>query len=154
MTWMDRLEFAKEFSKYAHSGQKDRAGNPYYLHPLAISEKLESDDERIVALLHDVLRYTDVTLSTVKNLFGATIGGAVRAITRRDGERFDDYIARVSQNPLAKSVKIADLEFVLEMRGKSGAGDSADQRMTAHERALKFLKSIGTADMAESEGSK
>ena len=42
-----------------HYEQLDKAGNPYYLHPFAVASKCKNEKEIIVALLHDILEYTD-----------------------------------------------------------------------------------------------
>lgn len=69
---------------------------------------------RVVAVLHDVVEDTGVTLSEILARFGPDIAIAIDALTRRDGEVYFDYITRVGRHPLAKQVKIADLKDHLD----------------------------------------
>jgi (p)ppGpp synthase/HD superfamily hydrolase len=72
------------------------------------------DDERtcMVALFHDVVEDGYATFEELQNRFHLDPEqmAALDAITRRDGERYFDYINRVKQNKMAKAVKLADLQ--------------------------------------------
>ena len=82
----------------------------YIAHPVAVSYMVESLDEKIVALLHDVVEDTYVTLEALKSLgFGNDIIVAIDAISKKAGESTEDYMRRVKNNKLACSVKKADL---------------------------------------------
>ncbi len=98
-------EAAKALSAFLHEGQVDKAGQPYYLHPLAVSEKVDSEDEKIAALLHDVLEDTRATEDTIRNLFGDEVADAVVSLTKKDGEDYMDFIRRAAQNEIAKKSK-------------------------------------------------
>lgn len=100
---------AFELALAAHAGQTDKLGEPYIAHVVRVAARTGSDDQRIVALLHDVVEDTDVTLETVEARFGAEIAAAVDAITHRAGEPRADYLVRVRANRLAAAVKRADL---------------------------------------------
>ena len=100
-----------------HYGQVDKAGNPYYLHPFAVASKCKDEKEIIVALLHDILEDTDYPAMNILTHFGQEIFDAIVALTRGIDEKYSDYIKRVSENPLAKSVKKKDIEHNLEDRG-------------------------------------
>lgn len=50
-----QLEKALEIALKAHRGQVDKGGKPYILHPLAVMMRMETEEEQIVALLHDVV---------------------------------------------------------------------------------------------------
>jgi (p)ppGpp synthase/HD superfamily hydrolase len=103
------LEAAIALAVDAHCGQTDKAGAPYILHPLRVMLAMKSDDERIVATLHDVVEDSAYTIEAIAYDFGPRVAEAVDALTKRKGESYDDYLARVAINPLAKSVKLADL---------------------------------------------
>jgi (p)ppGpp synthase/HD superfamily hydrolase len=49
------LEHAIHIATEAHRDQLDKAGEPYILHPMRVMEDMISDDEKIVAVLHDVV---------------------------------------------------------------------------------------------------
>lgn len=106
---MNRLGRAFEIAFKAHWGQKDKSGQPYIAHVVRVASRVAPEDAQIVALLHDVVEDTAVTLDTLRSEFGPMIAQAVDAITKRDGEDQDTYLDRVAANPLAKAVKIADL---------------------------------------------
>lgn len=107
---MTFLEKAIEISTKAHKGQKDKAGKDYINHPMTVAAMVNEDNEKIVAYLHDVVEDTNVTLADLKEVgFDNNVIEAIDAITKRDGENYDDYIYRVSNNKIAKQVKIADM---------------------------------------------
>jgi len=96
----------------AHFDQKDKAGEPYILHPLRVMIKYDllKEEEKIVAVLHDVLEDTVVTaLDLVKGGFSSVVMDALCCITRNKGEDYSVYLRRVKSNDIAKRVKVADL---------------------------------------------
>lgn len=94
-----------------HKGQTDKGGNPYILHPLRLMVKAQDERSRIVAVLHDIVEDTVVTLNDLrKRGFDEEVVSAVECVTRRDGETYDEFINRIKLNPLARSVKILDIE--------------------------------------------
>lgn len=120
------------FITKAHAGQKRRNGNPYIIHPIRVSQEVKSDKEKVVALLHDTVEDGNTSLSEILSLFGLEIGGAVDALTRRKDEPYMDYILRVKQNPLALTVKLADISDNLS----DSPSDKAIEKMA---RALDIL---------------
>lgn len=111
---MTIVEKAYAFAKKAHEGQKDLFGGDQIEHVSAVADMLD-DDKKTVALLHDVLKMTDVSYDQLLEAFGATVAGAVRELTRGDGETMDEYICRVKENPIAKEVKVAELHREMDL---------------------------------------
>jgi len=105
--WIERR--ALEIAFAAHAGQTDKVGRPYIYHPLAVASKFEGVLLRTVAILHDVVEDTDVTMDHIRREFPSLVVEAVDAITRREGESHDDYLARVGTNMTAREVKLADV---------------------------------------------
>jgi ADP-ribosylglycohydrolase len=94
----------------AHAGQTDKLGIDYIQHPLGVMAKVHGRDEKIVAVLHDVVEDTDVTLDDLRAQgFAEHIVRAVDAVTKRKGEPLAESMARVAADPLAMTVKFADL---------------------------------------------
>jgi (p)ppGpp synthase/HD superfamily hydrolase len=96
----------------AHSGQFDKGGSPYILHPLRVMLSLDNDEDRIVGILHDVLEDTSITLQHLEDngfLGEIEILHALVSITRKSNESYKDFILRVKLNPIALRVKLADL---------------------------------------------
>jgi (p)ppGpp synthase/HD superfamily hydrolase len=107
---MSDMDRAIAIALEAHKDQLDRGGKPYILHPLRVMLSMETEAEQIAAVLHDVVEDRDtVGLGDILALFGDDIHDAVDCLTRRDGERYMDYVARAAMNPISRKVKLADL---------------------------------------------
>ena len=94
---------AFQVAKKAHEGQKDKAGVDYIYHPIKVASMMDTDIEKAVAYLHDVIE--DLSQYGFPNV----VIQAVDVLTKRNEESYDLYIQRVIQNSLAKKVKMADL---------------------------------------------
>lgn len=93
-----------------HGKQEDKAGQLYVLHPLHVMLQMDQLDEKIVAVLHDILEDTTCTIEKLQENFPQQIVDAVIALTRNKGIPYEDYLKRVKENPLALSVKLKDIE--------------------------------------------
>ena len=109
MAYSTDVEAARLLATQAHSGQTDKAGLPYITHPERVAGRLEDPAVQVVGWLHDTMEDTAVTLSEIEAQFGPETAAAVGAISRRDGEKWSDYLGRVAANPVARQVKISDL---------------------------------------------
>src|SRR5262245_13101870 len=108
---MATLEKAIELATKAHAGQKDKDGHAYILHPLRVMHRVEGDDAKTVAVLHDTIEDTSLTEADLRAAgFGEPIVAAVVALTHSDEEPYAEYVVRCSQSDLARPVKMADLE--------------------------------------------
>jgi len=105
-----KLEQAMALAQRFHAGATDKAGQPYIDHVLRVAEAVESHDEKLAALMHDLLEDTVLT-STDLRCAGCPhrIVVAVDALTRRAGESYSDFVIRASRDPVARAVKLADL---------------------------------------------
>jgi len=100
----------------AHKGQKDKGGADYISHPLRLMAKMSTEEEKMTAVLHDVVEDTPVTLEYLRSAgYPAAVVEALDLLTHRKGESYADYIGRIKQNPLARKVKIADLEDNMDL---------------------------------------
>ena len=93
----------------AHMNQFDKAGVPYIYHPIHLAEQMDTETECIVALLHDVVEDTEVTLEQLEKEFSKEVIEAIRLVTHDKDVKYKEYIKELSKNPIAKKVKIADL---------------------------------------------
>lgn len=110
------VERAITIAVQAHAGQPDKAGKPYILHPLRVMAAMDTDEERIVAVLHDVVEDSDWSLDDLRaEGLSARMVAALGALTKRPGEEYAAFIERVARNALARRVKIADLEDNLKL---------------------------------------
>ncbi|AGY60018.1 bifunctional (p)ppGpp synthetase II/ guanosine-3',5'-bis pyrophosphate 3'-pyrophosphohydrolase [Gloeobacter kilaueensis JS1] len=110
------LDRAIEIATIAHAGMVDKAGKPYIDHPRRVMAHLTSPEEKMAAVLHDVVEDTQVSLEVlVEAGFSSPVVAAVDALTKRDGEEVEAYYQRVIANPVALRVKIADMHDNLDL---------------------------------------
>ena len=93
----------------AHHGQFDKGGVPYIFHPIHLAEGMEDEASTCVALLHDTVEDTAVTLEELAQEFPKEVAAAVDLLTHREGVDYFDYVRAIKNNPLATKVKLADL---------------------------------------------
>lgn len=109
MIYTDLTERAMRLAYRAHDGQVDKAGVPYIFHPIHLAEQMTTEACVCVALLHDVVEDSDVTIEEIAALFPAEVTEAVRLLTHDESVPYLDYIRALRANPLARTVKLADL---------------------------------------------
>ncbi len=127
----------------AHHGQKQINGQPYILHPLALMMNVETEDEQMVAVLHDVVEDTAVSLDDLRQAgFAAHIIDAVDHLTRRDGETYEAFIQRIKPNALARRVKLADLHHNMDVLRLPEFSPSAVERLKRYRAAWDSLQSV------------
>lgn len=100
---------ALELARAAHQGQVDKAGVPYLHHPRRLAEGMPDEITTCVALLHDVLEDTPVTLAQLERDFPPEVTQAVARLTRPAGMDYFAYVASLKDHPIARLVKQADL---------------------------------------------
>lgn len=94
----------------AHLGQFDKAGAPYVYHPLRLMMRASTAEEKMTAVLHDVVEDTAWTLEALaREGFPRSVIRALDHLTRRDEESYDEFIERIARNRLAARVKLLDL---------------------------------------------
>ena len=137
------LERAIEIAVQAHKGASDKGGSPYILHPLAVMHSLDTDDEKIVAVLHDVVEDTEWTFEKLLGEgFSVTVVDALRSVTKQgDGEDYFDFIQRAKKNPLGRSVKIADIRHNMDVTRIKVLGDKDVTRLNKYKKSLEILTS-------------
>jgi len=142
---MQTLERAIVIAAEAHTGQIDRIGAPYILHPLRLMMKMDSTAGMIVAVLHDVVEdNVEWTLQRLQHEgFDQEIIDGVDAMTRRKDETYPHYIHRVVQNELAKAVKMLDLEDNINIRRFPEPTEEDKRRIMKYESALNTLRATG-----------
>ena len=134
------IERALEIALQAHSGQRDKGGYPYILHPIRLMCRMATDEERVVSLLHDVVEDSGWTLEALHTEgFAPAIVAAVDHLTKRSGESYEAFIARVQQSPLATRIKIADLRDNLDASRIPALKHADVERITKYQRALSAL---------------
>ncbi len=124
----------------AHEGQTDKASEAYILHPLRLMSHCQTNAQRIVALLHDVVEDSPVTLDDLAaEGFPPEIIAGVDGMTRRQGESYEDFIERGAQNPLSASVKRLDLEDNMNLLRLTDLTDQDLARLQKYHAAYRRL---------------
>ena len=137
----DDLCRAIAIAAIAHDGQVDKGNYDYIYHPLHVMNQMKTKEEKIVAILHDVVEDSDITINDLKNCgFSKSVITALEILTRKDGETYFEYIERVRCFSLAKSVKIADLEHNMDIRRLSKINTSDTRRLAKYQKAWALLK--------------
>lgn len=140
---MPKLEDAISLAVEAHRGQHDKAGQPYILHPLRVMMRLETEVERTVAILHDVVEDTPYTLARLRELgYSEEILSALDALTRRPSESYEEFIERLRPQALARRVKLADLEDNMDIRRLRAVGPKEAERLSRYTAAWHRLKAL------------
>lgn len=134
------LERAIAIAEQQHAGQVDKAGRPYIEHPKRVMQAMSTDAERIVAILHDVVEDTDLTLEELAaEGFPDNILEALDSVTRRTGETYEAFVARAATNAIGRRVKYADLQDNADL-SRIAAPTAADRVRTAkYHRAMAQL---------------
>ncbi|HEY0735347.1 MAG TPA: HD domain-containing protein [Herpetosiphonaceae bacterium] len=137
---MATLGRAIAIAAQAHQEQRDKAGAPYILHPLRMMAQMRGEDERIVAVLHDLIEDTEWTLDQLRaEGFSDDVLEAIDCLTRRDDESYEAFIERASHNELARKVKLADLEDNMDLRRIAEVTDKDLERLHKYHRARQML---------------
>ena len=100
---------AMQIAYNAHHGQMDPSGVPYIFHPMHLAEQMEDEVSCAVAILHDVVEDTYVTLEMLQQEFPPIVTDALSLLTHHKSEDYFEYVNRIRSNPIAKAVKLADL---------------------------------------------
>jgi (p)ppGpp synthase/HD superfamily hydrolase len=138
---MSSLERAIAIAAEAHAGQRDKSGAPYVLHPLRMMLRVSSNEERIVAVLHDVCE--DCPGWTFERLrtegFSEKILTALGTVTKRDGETYEDFVKRAASNPIGRAVKLADLQDNCDLSRISNPTQRDFDRIERYKNAIELI---------------
>jgi len=137
---MADIEEAIRIAVDAHRGQRDRGGAPYILHPLRVMLRVHTDAERMAAVLHDVVEDSAWTLDDLRARgFADEVVAAVDALSRREGEDYGAFVERAAAHPVARRVKLADLEDNLDLRRTGTVEPDDAERLNRYLRAWRRL---------------
>lgn len=136
------LEKAILIAAKAHAGQEDKAKKPYILHPIRVMMKMETIEEMITAVLHDVAE--DNKEWPLERLeaegIPTDILHALDNLSKRSGEPYEDFIQRTKKSPLSRKVKMADLEDNMDIGRIPNPEEKDLKRLEKYRRAMLELK--------------
>lgn len=134
------LNLAIAIANHSHAGQLDKAGKPYISHPLTVMAQMDTLEGKIVAVLHDAIEDSDLTIADLlRQGFPEFITDAIAAITKLDGELYEDYILRVKSNAIARKVKIADVTHNMDLSRIANPTEKDFQRLEKYKKILQEL---------------
>jgi (p)ppGpp synthase/HD superfamily hydrolase len=136
------LEDAITIATAAHDGQVDKSGRPYIGHPLRVMASVTGEHAQMAAVLHDVIEDTSVTASDLlARGCPAVVVDAVVALSHLPGEPQEDYLRRVAADPLAVTVKRADIADNLSPARLARLDAETQDRLR-----VKYARALGLLD--------
>lgn len=127
-------------AREAHKNQIDKASDPYINHPIFVASLVDSEDEKVVALLHDVLEDTDYTIELLRQKgLTAKQEEALMLLTHKDTNDYFAYVSKIKNNPLAKVVKMADLRHNMDLGRLKTVTEKDIKRCDKYKKAYLIL---------------
>lgn len=131
---------ALKIATIAHKGQADKAGRPYINHPVFVASLVNTEEEKVTALLHDVIEDTEFTpRMLIEQGIPENVVEAVTILTHKKGTDYFEYIESIKGNSLAKTVKIADLMHNSDISRIPHPAKKDFERIEKYKRALSIL---------------
>ncbi len=124
----------------AHKGQKDKGGKPYIWHPVIVAATVNDMKAIPIALLHDVVEDTEITIEQIYECFSKETAEAVELLTKKPGLDYEKYLIGIKQNPLATAVKVADIKHNSNIKRISKPHEKDFKRLEKYKKALKILE--------------
>lgn len=144
--FMATLERAIQIAAEAHAGQTDKGGQPYILHPLRVMLRMRTAEERIAAVLHDVVEDSRYTFDALEaEGFPVSVINAVRALTKNPGETRIEAAYRAVADPIARVVKLADNAENMDLSRIPSPSEKDLVRLNEYEQVRAILLSEGAA---------
>ena len=140
MIYSKKINKIMRFVYDLHNGQQDKSKVPYIYHVIHVAEQMNTEDETIVALLHDTLEDTGLNSNYIKDTCGEHILEAVKLLTHKKNEPYLDYIMKIKDNQLARKVKIADLKHNMDLTRIANPSDKDFKRVEKYKKALEILE--------------
>ena len=124
-----------------HKEQVDKSGLPYVFHPFHLAEQMEDEQTTVVALLHDVVEDSDLTLNDLRQMgFPDPIIAALALLTHDPAVEYMDYVRAIKDNPIARAVKLADLKHNSDLTRLDTVDEKALTRREKYLHAMTLLK--------------
>lgn len=143
MLYSEMIKKAMDLAFEAHAGQFDKNGYPYVSHPLHLAEDMRDEASTVLALLHDVVEDTDMTLEDIENLgFSKDITAALKLLTHDRHVPYMSYINEIKCNHLARVVKIADLKHNSDITRLDIVTEKDIKRTVKYKESLKALERV------------
>ena len=130
----------------AHRNQTDKSGLPYVFHPFHVAEQMPDEETTIVALLHDVIEDTAYTIDDLRKMgFSEEVLDALDLMTHDKNVPYMEYVAKISENEIARTVKLADLRHNSDLTRLDEIDDKACNRIEKYKAAIRLLSESKTS---------
>lgn len=141
MIYTKKTKKAMALAYKAHHGQLDKGGYPYIFHPYHLAEQMDTEEEVMVALLHDVMEDHPECSSweKIEEDFGLEVKEALLLLTHKDGVPYMDYVREIGKNPIARKVKMADLKHNMDSSRTKG---KLPRKIETYKEAYDYLSKI------------
>ncbi len=127
----------------AHKEQTDKSGLPYVHHPFHLAEQMNDEETTIVALLHDVIEDTDYTADDLRRFgFCESVVSAIELMTHESGVEYMDYVRKIKDNPIARTVKLADLRHNSDITRLDTVTECDKARVKKYLDAIRILTEL------------
>lgn len=141
MIYTELTKKAMKLCFEAHIDQRDKSGIPYVFHPIHLAEQMKDEQTTVVALLHDVVEDTDLTLEDLENEgYPPAIVEAIGLMTHAKGVDYMVYVAEIKKNPIARAVKLADLKHNSDTTRLNEITEEALKRCERYRTAIALLE--------------
>ena len=141
MLYTEQTKKAMKIAYNAHKDQTDKNGIPYIYHPIHLAEQMDDENTICVALLHDVVEDTDITLEELKSEgFHDEVIAALKLLTHDDKVPYMEYVCAVKTNAIATKVKLADLRHNSDLTRLDVVDEKAVKRAEKYKEAIKLLE--------------
>ena len=143
MIYTEMTKKAIKLMYFVHKEQVDKAGIPYVLHPLHVAEEMKDEIRTIVALLHDVVEDSNITFEKLLELgFSNEVIESLKLLTHNKDIDYFDYIQKIGTNPIATSVKLADLRHNSDLSRLDKITNDDILRVEKYKKCIKYLEKV------------
>ena len=140
MIYTAKTKMALKLCFEAHKEQMDKSGLPYVFHPFHLAEQMQTEETTIVALLHDLVEDTEYTIADLTEMgFDKAVTDAIALMTHAKGVEYMAYVRAIKENPIAKTVKLADLKHNADLTRLDSIDEKALRRREKYLEAIRLL---------------
>lgn len=137
------LKKAIKLAEKYHEGQFDKGGHPYIEHPLRVMEGVESLDEKILAVLHDVLEDCEISRNQlIKEGIPKCLVEKLEFLCKGKNEKYFDYIDRIKADKSTINVKLSDLRDNMNLQRLKEITEKDLKRLEKYKKAKAILEII------------
>ena len=124
-----------------HKNQRDKSDIPYVFHPFHVAESMDDEVSTTVALLHDIVEDTDVSIEELTKMgFPNEVTDALKLMTHDKSDDYFDYIKKIATNPIARKVKLSDLKHNSDLSRLSEVTEKDLERVEKYKKSIDYLK--------------